>query len=456
MTNNQREEASLTYGAIRPILVRLTIPMLFGIVGMVVFNLVDTIYIGRLGTNELAALSFTFPVVMAITSLGLGLGTGASSLISHAIGVGNSNQVKRITSDSLALSLLIVIMFVGIGYFTIDPLFKAMGANPETMVHIRSYMEIWYLGVPFVIIPMVGNNALRAKGDMKMPAIIMLIIVVVNIILDPLLIFGLGPFPAMGLKGAAIATVIARAISLIMSLYVLHFRDHMITFNSPSMAELKQSWQNLISIAVPAAGSKMIIPLASAVIIRLVAEFGAAPVAAFGAASKTEFFVLAVIMALSSVLNPFVGQNIGAGHLDRARKAVKMGHKFALLWGTGCFLVMAFTGKYIAPLFSDDPEVIRYISLYLAIVSIAFGARGVLDISLSVLNVLRKPLSAAGLAVLQMFVLMIPMAYAGAAWYGLVGIFWSLALANLIAGGISYLVLWRQLGHIKTGQLTNR
>jgi Na+-driven multidrug efflux pump len=147
----------LTHGPIRPILVRLTIPMLFGIVGMVVFNLVDTIFIGRLGTNELAALSFTFPVVMVITSLGLGLGTGASSLISHAIGVGNRNRVQRITTDSLVLSLLIVIIFASVGYFTIDPLFKALGATPEIIKHIRAYMEIWYLGVPFVIIPMVGN-----------------------------------------------------------------------------------------------------------------------------------------------------------------------------------------------------------------------------------------------------------------------------------------------------------
>ena len=240
MTDIKKETASLTYGPIRPILVRLTIPMLFGIVGMVVFNLVDTIFIGRLGTNELAALSFTFPVVMMITSLGLGLGTGASSLISHAIGVGNRNQVQRITSDSLVLSLLIVIIFASVGYFTIDPLFTALGATPATLGHIRSYMEIWYLGVPFVIIPMVGNHALRAKGDMRMPALIMLVIVIVNIILDPLLIFGLGPFPELGLKGAAIATVIARGISLCMGLYVLHFRDNMITYSTPSMAELKQ------------------------------------------------------------------------------------------------------------------------------------------------------------------------------------------------------------------------
>ena len=217
--------ASLISGSINPILVKLTIPMLFGILGMVVFNLIDTIYVGRLGTAELAALSFTFPVVMVVTSIGLGIGVGASSLISFAIGEGNHLKVQRITSDSLVLALGLVIIFIAIGYFTIDPLFTALGATPEVLPLIRDYMEVWYLGVPFVVVPMVGNNALRATGDMKTPASIMLSIVAVNIILDPLLIFGLGPFPELGLKGAAIATVFARALSLFIGLYVLHFRN---------------------------------------------------------------------------------------------------------------------------------------------------------------------------------------------------------------------------------------
>ena len=151
--------ASLTEGPIGSTLVKLTIPMLFGIMGMVIFNLVDTIYVGRLGTAELAALSFTFPVVMVVTSIGLGIGVGASSLISFAIGEGNHNKVQRITSDSLVLSLLLVLIFISVGYFTIDPLFTALGASPEILVLIHEYMDIWYLGVPFVVVPMVGNNA---------------------------------------------------------------------------------------------------------------------------------------------------------------------------------------------------------------------------------------------------------------------------------------------------------
>ena len=443
--------ASLTEGPIGSILVKLTIPMLFGIMGMVVFNLVDTIYVGRLGTAELAALSFTFPVVMVVTSIGLGIGVGASSLISFAIGEGNHSKVQRITSDSLVLSLLLVLIFVSIGYFTIDPLFTTLGASPEILVLIHEYMEVWYLGVPFVVVPMVGNNALRAKGDMRTPAKIMLSIVVVNIILDPLLIFGLGPFPELGLKGAAIATVFARAISLFVGLYVLHYRDDMITFKSPGMTQVLASWKNLLSIALPAAGARMIVPIAIGIVTHIIAQYGPAPVAAYGAASRAEFFMLAVLMALSSVLNPFVGQNIGANKVDRAKEALYKGMRFALLWGIGSFLLLQVIARPVAMLFSTETEVIEYIILYLHIVPIGYAFRGVFDITANVLYVLRKPMLSAGLILMQMMVLIVPLIYFGSHFYGIKGIFIGLVVANSISGVIGSAVLKYQLKNPITG-----
>jgi MATE family, multidrug efflux pump len=425
--------------------------MLFGIMGMVVFNLVDTIYIGRLGVAELAALSFTFPVVMVVTSIGLGIGIGTSSLISFAIGEGNQYKVQRITSDSLALSLVLVAIFITIGYFTIDPLFTLLGATADILPLIRDYMEIWYFGVPFVIIPMVGSNALRAKGDMKTPASIMLAIVVVNIVLDPLLIFGLGPFPELGLKGAAIATVFARALSLIMGLYFLHFRDNMLTFKSPGISQLISSWKNLLTIALPAAGAKIIVPIAIGIVTHLIARYGAAPVAAYGAASRAEFFMLAIIMAMSSVLNPFVGQNIGANKVERAREALNKGMRFAVLWGLGSFVFLYVLAKPIARMFSTEEMVVENIILYLQIVPVGYAVRGVFDIAANVLNVLRKPLVAGGLVFVQMIVFIVPLTYLGSALYGIKGIFWGLVIANIIAGVMGYWVLRQQMKNPITG-----
>lgn len=444
--------ASLIEGPINPILVKLTIPMLFGILGMVVFNLVDTIYVGRLGTAELAALSFTFPVVMVVTSIGLGIGVGASSLISFAIGEGNHLKVQRITSDSLVLALALVIIFVLIGYFTIDPLFTALGATPEVLPLIREYMEVWYLGVPFVVVPMVGNNALRAKGDMKTPASIMLFIVTVNIILDPLLIFGLGPFPELGLRGAAIATVFARGLSLFIGLYVLHYRNNMLIFRSPEITEVIASWKSLLSIALPAAGAKIIIPIAIAIVTHLIASYGPEAVAAFGAASRAEFFMLAIVMALSSVLNPFVGQNIGANKVDRAKEALNKGMRFALLWGIGSFALLYIIARPLANLFSTEPEVIENIVLYLHIVPIGYATRGIFDIVANVLNVLRQPLYSAGLIFMQMILLIVPLIYLGSYLWGIKGIFFGLVAANIIAGTIAYFVLKQRIKNPITGE----
>ncbi len=231
--------------------------MMVGIIGMVMFNLVDTYFVGRLGKLHLAAMSFTFPVVMVLQSIALGLGIGASAVIARAIGEGDHHRVQRLTTDSLMLSFIIVVVFVVIGLATIEPLFRLLGAGEELLPLIKSYMRIWYIGVAFVVIPMVGNSAIRATGDTVTPSIIMLIAIAVNLGLDPLLIFGIGPFPRLELAGAAIATVIARATTMTISLLVLYFREKMIVLKMPSLKEGIDSWKKILYIALPAGGTRL-------------------------------------------------------------------------------------------------------------------------------------------------------------------------------------------------------
>ena len=148
----------------------------------------------------------------------------------------------RVTTDSLILSVLIVVFFIIIGLLTLNPLFSALGAAPELMPSIRSYMTIWYVGMVFLVIPMVGNNAMRATGDTISPSLIMVMAAVVNVILDPLLIFGWCGFPRLGLQGAALATVFARALSLVVSISILHFRKRMLSWAVPT---LRQFWESM-------------------------------------------------------------------------------------------------------------------------------------------------------------------------------------------------------------------
>ena len=185
--------AILTEGPVGGTLIRLTGPMVIGIGAMVAFNLTDTFFVGRLGPTELAALSFTFPVVLIVNSIAIGIGIGASAVISRAVGRGEGHEVRRLATDSLTLALSIVALFVVAGFLTIDPVFRKLGATESVLPFIRQYMQIWYMGMIFVVVPMVGNNAIRARGDTKSPAAIMLVAVVVNIVMDPLLIFVLDP-----------------------------------------------------------------------------------------------------------------------------------------------------------------------------------------------------------------------------------------------------------------------
>jgi len=442
---NKTSNAKLIEGPIGKTLTNMTIAMTLGMVGMVAFNLVDTFFVGKLGTDQLAALSFTFPVVLVVSSVALGLGIGASAVISRAIGEGDQHRVQRLTTDSLLLSFIIVFGFVMIGQFTIEPLFKALGATPIIIPYIKTYMRIWYLGMPFVVIPMVGNNAIRATGDAKTPSIIMLIAVCVNTVLDPLLIFGIGPFPELGIKGAAIATIISRFTTFSVALWVLTKREKMISYKIPKISEIFDSWKQVLYIGVPIAGARMIIPITIGIITRMVSVYGVEAVAGFGVASRIEFFSLAVIHSLASVFGPFLGQNLGAKKYDRVSTAINISHRFTIIWEIAIWILLLLLKNPIARIFNEDPQVISTIALYLTIVPISYALQGIFILSTTALNVMHKPLQAASLTIFQMIVLYLPLALLGSHLFGLKGIFAAVALSYIVSGIISRIVLLKYL-----------
>lgn len=427
-------QATLTEGDPRKTILSLTGPMMVGMIGMMIFNLVDTWYVGRLGTDALAAMSFTFPVVMLQGSISMGMGMGASAVISRAIGVGERDNVKRLTTDSLFLSLAIVVIFVIVGILTIDPLFRLLGADGELLIMVNEYMRIWYVGVAFVVIPMIGNNAIRAAGNTTIPSIIMLVAIGINIILDPLLIFGVGPFPRMELAGAALATVIARSITLVVSITFLRYKFDMLTSKIPKWNELIASWGKVLFVGLPAAVTQAVLPLSMAVITRLVAGYGAAAVAALGVGTRVEMFVFAPLMALGAVLVPFTGQNLGAGNSERVTEGLKFGFRFAMILGTGALIVLLPAGRAIGGFFNSDLEVRRTVGLYLAIVSVGYGLQGVLTISANAFSAMGKPYRSASLNLLRMFGLYIPLALLGSRLFGLTGVFLGAPISAVVMG----------------------
>jgi putative MATE family efflux protein len=420
------------------VLRQLTAPMLLGILGMIIFNLMDTLYVSRLGTIELAAISFTFPVVMVIGSIAHGLGVGITVTVSKASGAGNREEQTRLITWGLILSVLIVVVFVIIGLLTIDPLFRLLGADNQTLPIIKEYMSIWYWGVIFVVIPMTGNSAIRGLGDTKTPALVMLVAAVANTILDPLLIFGLGPFPELGVRGAAIATVISRSFTFVVACYVLIFREKLISFKKQSYAKVKKSLLEILSIGIPNSLTKMIVPISLGVITSIIASHGREAVAGYGISTRIEMFALLPINALVSVLPVFIGQNLGAGKDDRVHRGIKVSRNFVLIYGLASYIVLFFMGQFAGSLFNDEPKVIDVVVKYFRIIPISYGLLGVMQIGIASLNVLKRPVNAALLTLIQMLVLYIPLAMVGSNVFGVSGIFASLVISYLVMGPISY------------------
>ncbi|WP_082969971.1 MATE family efflux transporter [Aeromonas dhakensis] len=420
------------------VLLRMTGPMILGIVAILAFNLVDTFFIGMLGTQALAAISFTFPVTFVVTSLAMGLGAGLSAVMGHALGQGKHEEAARITTDNLFLAVLLVTLIAVAGALTIHPLFRLLGASDALIALIYDYMLIWYLTVPMLVLPMVGNAAIRATGDTKTPSLVMTVAGLVNGVLDPLLIFGIGPFPEWGIRGAAIATSLSWLMAMLVSLYILRHREGLLRWRLSPRPQLLAHWRALLHVAVPASFTNMLNPLANAVLMTIFAGLGTEVVAAYGAASRVEALLLIVMMALSSVLAPFISQNCGAGNPARAKAALQLCMRFALLFQLAVYALTWLLAPFIADLFSDHPQVVRLIVLYLHLVPIGYGFQGMVMLLASALNGVRASSISFLFNGLRLFVFLLPGAWLGAKLGGEQGIYLGILLANLAAGTLAW------------------
>ena len=445
-----KKKNNLLEGSISLMLIKMSTGMLFGLLAMSAFNAVDTYFVGQLGVSELAAMGFTFPVVMVLNSISLGLGIGLSSTVSRTIGSGNNHKVQRLVADGIMLAVLIVIILVIIGISTIRPLFSMLGASDYTLDLIYDYMTIWYLGLPFVVIPMAGNNVIRATGDTLTPSMIMIVSFVVNIILDPLLIFGIGPFPYMGIAGAALATVIARCISLSFSLYILIFRDRMLIFKRGALKELFESWKEIAFVGFPAALVQAINPLSLTVITRLLSQFGEPVVAGYGAAIRIEMLIIIIPNALATVMAPFAGQNWGAGNIERIKKAMKISSLISVAWGSIVSVFLLLGANSLLSLFNPNPTTIQAGASYLKIVGISYGFLGILLIASQSFNGINKPLHSVCVSIIKAFIINVPLALLGMSILQEDGIFLATFLTNIISGIIALFFLYHVLNkHMK-------
>jgi putative MATE family efflux protein len=437
-STSNKHSFNLSEGSIQKSLIRMTTPMIIGMLMLFTFSLVDTLFISFLGTEALTAISFTFPVTFTIMSLAIGLGIGASAVVGKYLGRSEYEKAKEASTVINYISLLLATIVVAICWFFMDSIFNLMGARASLMPAIREYMVVWFPGSIMVVCIMTGNSILRACGDTKTPSILMAGAGLINAVLDPIFIFGLGPIPAMGISGAAWATVIAWGVGYFYLMYILVIQKELVSGSLPSRPVMLSSGREMLRIGVPAAGANMMTPLAAGIMTAIAASFGDEAVAAFGVGARLEPMATLIVLAMSSSLPPLISQNFGAGKIDRVEEAYRLSIKFILGWQMLVYMVLALGAGVIASTFSDDPEVIETIKLFLWILPLAYGMQGVIILTNSSLNALHRPMSALYLSSARFFVFYVPLAYVGSQWFGLAGFFGGALCGNFLMAAISW------------------
>ena len=415
--------------------------MVMGLVTVMGANLIETIYVSLLGTDELAALGFTFPLVMLLQSMTMGLGVGASSVVARKIGADERVQATYIISHSL----LITVIFVGIVSLlvssTLSEIFDLLGAEKNIKSMALEFMEVWFYGLPFFAVAMVGTSLMRAAGDVATPGYLMAAGSFLQVLFGPALIFGFSEWDGFGLKGAAIAFIVARTTTFLFVIYFLNKNKLLVS----SLDDFWLSTREVFHVGLPAIASNLIGPLSMTFITRLVAGYGSAAVAGFSLASRIETMLAMVVWAISMSVGPFVGQNWGARKFERVWKAVSLANIYAVSWGALSYVVLFLTSPLVINTVTDELAVADAALTYLLIVPIGMGLMGISANASNSFNALGKPVPPLVMSVVQMLVLTIPLAIVGNFFLGFPGIFIGGVFAMLISASVIHIWLRRTL-----------
>ena len=426
----------LTQGPVSGSLFRLTAPMMMGVSSNILVSMLEIAFIGQLGTEQVAAITFTFPLVMILNSIALGIGIGTSSVIARNVGAGRREEVRRLGSHALILVAGAMTVLSLLGWATIDPVFAALGATPQLMPLIHSYLDIYYPSIVLFTVTMVAGNVMRANGSATIPGVVMTLGALLHLALAPLLIFGWLGLPRLELAGAAGAMAISRiATAAVLLVYVS--RGGMVLMHDVTGGFIP-SCRQILHVGFPAMATQLIGPVSAAVITRMLASHGEVVVAGFGVATRVEAVAVMLLFALSGSIGPFIGQNWGANRPDRVEEGLRVTYHFCVVWGLVAALPLLFFGSTIASWVDSSPGVTDTAGFYLAVVPWSYGLWGMLMMASASFNALGKPLPSTTLSFTRMFVLYIPLALVMNHFFGHRGIFVATAISNCVMGAFGY------------------
>lgn len=427
----------LTQGPVAGSLFRLTAPMMMGVSSTILVSMLEIGFIGQLGTQQVAAITFTFPLVMILNSIALGIGIGTSSVIARNVGSGERDEVQRLGTHSLIMVSLAMVLLSALGWATIDPVFTALGATPQVLPLIHSYLDVYYPSVVLFTTTMVAGNIMRANGSATIPGVVMTLGAALHLALDPILIFGWFGAPRMELAGASTAMALSRVVTAAVLLVYVSRNDMLLL--SHVLPGFLGSCRRILHVGLPAMATQLIGPVSAAVITRMLAGHGEVVVAGFGVATRIEAVAVMLLFALSGSIGPFVGQNWGAKRPERVWAGLQVTYLFCIGWGLIAAALLAVFGDDIAAWVDDSPGVTETAAFYLSMVPWSYGVWGVLMMSSASFNALGKPLPSTVLSFTRMFILYIPLALLLNSAIGYTGIFMATALSNVVMGVLGFL-----------------
>ncbi len=439
MVNKVNSKSELIInGNILKALLSLIIPMSIGMFALLVINLVDAYYIGKLGVLELSAISYAFPVLFTLMSFNIGIAIGISATVSKYIGQGDLYKAKKTVANVMVLIFLLMVLLSIVSFLLNNYIFSLLGANRETLILINEYMSIWYIGSPFFACLVIGNSVLRANGDSIKPSFIIIITSLTNAVLDPIFIFGWGPLNAMGIQGAAIATTISYILGMNIMITIIR-NENLLSFPSMKILKLLKFCFPVLVIGLPAAFTMMLSPVVLGYINKVVSLHGSEAVAAYGVGLRIESLATVGIIAISSSLTPFIGQNLGASKHYRINTAINYSIILSGLWGLVVSIPLLIFQKQFSNLFSADILVKEYLVEYIKIISISYIFWGWSNIASAAFNGYQKPLTATFIYLSRLFIITIPLVIIGNYFYGLNGIFLGIMISNILSGILSIL-----------------
>ncbi|WP_036760185.1 MATE family efflux transporter [Photobacterium halotolerans] len=420
-------------GSLSRQLFSMTWPMMFGVLSLMSFQLVDSAFIGQLGVLPLAAQGFTLPIQMIIIGLQVGLGIATTAVISRVLGSGDEQRAKQL-GGLVVLTGALIVAVVGIALWLLrGPILSLLSAPDNVRPLIDAYWPYWLCSAWLGAMVYFAYSLCRANGNTVLPGIMMVVTSVLNMVLDPLFIFTLD----LGLAGAAIATIVAFAIGML-AMFPVVIKRHWMSLDWQGL-QVMASIKELLNIMAPAMLSQLMPPLASMLATKLVAGFGAAAVAAWALGSRLEFFSIVVVLALTMSMPPMVGRCLGRKDMASITALIRLAVKFILVWQFAIAAILLMLSVWLPSVLSSDPSVSQLLSLHLRWVPVSLGPLGVCMLMVSVSNALGMPMRALVISCLRLFACFLPLIWLGAHFGGIKGLFIGSMFGNLAAGLMAWL-----------------